>query len=76
VFSCGVLTLVGTIILPILLLQDSQNSTHYLAMDLCICFSQLLDEVCGGLNRNDPHRLKYLNVWPKGSSTIRSCGLV
>ena len=31
---------------------------------------------CSGLNRNGPHRLLYMNVWPKGSGTTRRCGLV
>jgi hypothetical protein len=31
--------------------------------------------VCGGLNRNGPHRLKCLNSWPTGNGTIRRCGL-
>ena len=31
--------------------------------------------LCGGLNRNDPHRLICMNVWPIGSNTIRRCGL-
>ena len=26
-------------------------------------------EVCGGLNRNGPDRLKYLNAWSMGSGT-------
>ena len=31
---------------------------------------------CGGLNRNDPHRLMCLNAWSTGSGTLRGCGLV
>jgi hypothetical protein len=32
--------------------------------------------VCGGLNRNGPHRLIYLNTWHRGSGTVRRCGLI
>ena len=32
--------------------------------------------MCGGLSKNDPHRLMCLNIWPIGNSTIRKCGLV
>ena len=32
--------------------------------------------LCGGLNKNDPHRLTDLNVWSPGSDTIGRCGLV
>jgi hypothetical protein len=31
---------------------------------------------CSGLNKNGPHRLMSLNVWPIGSGTIRLYGLV
>jgi hypothetical protein len=32
--------------------------------------------VCRGLNRNDLHRLRCVNAWPKGNGTARRCGLV
>ena len=31
---------------------------------------------CGPLNKNDPHRLLYLNAWLLGSGSIRKCVLV
>lgn len=31
---------------------------------------------CGALNRNGPHRLMCLNVWPTGSGTTKRGGLV
>ena len=33
-------------------------------------------DCCGGLNRNDPHKLMYSNAWPTGNGTMRRCGLV
>jgi hypothetical protein len=30
----------------------------------------------GGLNKNGPHRLRYLNAWIIRSGTIRRCGIV
>jgi hypothetical protein len=30
----------------------------------------------GGLNRDGPHRLMCLNVWPIGSDALRRCGLI
>ena len=40
-------------------------------------FSSLLFETrCGGLNRNGPNRLLFLNAWPIGSGTFRRHGLV
>lgn len=32
--------------------------------------------MCGGLNRDGPHRLMCLNAWAIGSSTIRRHGPV
>ena len=31
---------------------------------------------CGDLNRFGPHRFMSLSTWPRGSGTIRRCGLI
>jgi hypothetical protein len=53
----------------------SLKSTYFLCLSYCFITVKKYHGY-GGLNRYSSHSLMCLNAWPKGSGSIRRCGLV